>query len=332
MVGELALALRAQGHEVVVYATGDSALPGIEIRHYFVNSQWPPASSVEETHAAWCLRDIARDPRGFDVVHLHCPAAVPLARHLRCPVLYTLHHDVDPVLSAAYLEAPQTHLVAISRAQEAKELAPICAVVHHGLDPSRFAPAADEGYLLFLGRYDRCKGPDLALDVAQRSGLPLVMAGAPHEPGFWENEIKPRLAIANAIDMGPVGGRRKASLIARARALIFPVRWDEPFGLVMIESMLSGVPVLGLSRGSVPEVIDDGITGLCCNTVEEMSQAASLSDKIFDRVRVRAHAQRRWSSARMADDYASLYASFATDDSRTRRLTSAEPGEVAANS
>ncbi|GAC1342913.1 MAG: glycosyltransferase family 4 protein [Myxococcales bacterium] len=313
VVSELALALRALGHEVVVYATGDSALPGIEIRHYFPSAVWPPEPSVEETHAAWCMRDILRDARGFDAIHSHCTAFVSLSHHFSCPVLHTVHHDVDPAYTARYLAAPEAHLIAISHSQARKEPAPIEAVVHHGLDPARFTAQPDGGYLLFLGRYDRCKGPDLALDVAEGAGLSLVLAGKPHEPDFWDQEIAPRLRGRTLRDVGPVGGARKAALLARARALVFPIRWDEPFGLVMIEAMLSGVPVLALSRGSVPEIVDAGVTGVPCETLEELVAAARTADAVFDRRRVRAHARQRWSSARMARDYLELYAAYALE-------------------
>jgi glycosyltransferase involved in cell wall biosynthesis len=334
VVGELALALRARGHEVVVYATGDSYLPGIEIRHYFVNSQWPPDPAVDAMHGAFCVRDILRDPRGFDAVHLHDIGAVPVARHLDCPVIYTLHHDVDAQLSARYLATPRLRVVAISHAQARCEIAPVEAVVHHGLDPARFAVADDQGYLLFLGRYDRCKGPDLALEVAERAGLPLVMAGAPHDLEYWK-ELKPRLARSNALEVGPVGGRSKAALIARARAVLFPIRWDEPFGLVMIEAMLSGVPVIGLARGSVSEVIENGVTGVCCASVSEMVGAARGAEAMFDRSRVRAAAQQRWSASRMADEYLSLYRAVAPGAARgvVRAVATATVGDdTAANS
>jgi glycosyltransferase involved in cell wall biosynthesis len=325
VVCELALALRALGHEVVVYATGDSALPGIEVRHYFGRAVWPPDASVEETHAAWCMRDILRDPRGFDSIHSHCTAFVSLSHHFDCPVLHTVHHDVDPAYTARYLAAPEAHLVGISHAQARKEPAPIEAVVHHGLDASRFSPQPDGGYLLFLGRYDRCKGPDMALDVAERAGLPLVLAGRPHEPGYWEQELAPRLRCRAARDVGPVGGARKLALLARARALIFPIRWDEPFGLVMIEAMLSGVPVLALARGSVPEVVDAGLTGAPCANLDEMVAAARTAGAAFDRRRVRAVARHRWSSARMARDYLALYSAIAAElPLRSQDLASAD--------
>ncbi|HZR09013.1 MAG TPA: glycosyltransferase family 4 protein [Myxococcales bacterium] len=307
VVADLARALTARGAQVVVYATGDSDLPGVEVRSYFSAAQWPPRRDLEIAHAGWSLRDIAQDPRGFDVVHVHSPSAVGLARLSGCPVVYTLHHDRDDELSDLYRRTPNVSLVAISHSQAGREPVPVQAVVHHGLDPSRYHPMPDQGYLLFLGRYDRVKGCVHAIEVAARAGLPLVMAGAAHEGDYFESEVKPLIQRHGVLELGPVGGARKAALIARARALLFPIEWEEPFGLVMIEAMLSGVPVIGHARGAVPEVVDDGITGVVCDDPSEMVAAVRVADKLFKRERIRETAVRRWSSERMADDYLAVY-------------------------
>jgi glycosyltransferase involved in cell wall biosynthesis len=173
---------------------------------------------------------------------------------------------------------------------------------------------AEQGYQLFLGRYDRVKGVTQAIEVAVRAGVPLVMAGAPHEREYFEEEVKPLIAKHGVLEVGPVGGARKSALIARARALLFPIEWEEPFGLVMIEAMLSGVPVLGTSRGAVPEVVDDGITGVICDDATEMVAAARIADKLFNRERIRQEAVQRWSSARMADEYLRLYSAAQLDE------------------
>jgi glycosyltransferase involved in cell wall biosynthesis len=307
VVAELARALTARGVEVVVYATGDSDLPGIEVRSYFPAAQWPPDRDIERVHATWSLRDAARDPRGFDLVHVHSPCAVEMARLCPYPVIGTLHHDFDAELTDLYRRVPQVKLIAISRSQARREPARVAGVVHHGLDPARFTPMPDQGYLLFLGRYDRVKGVTEAIEVAVRAGVPLVMAGEAHQRDYFEAEVRPLIEKHGVLEVGPVGGHRKAALIARARALLFPIEWEEPFGLVMIEAMLSGVPVLGTSRGAVPEVVDDGITGVICDDATEMVAAARIADKLFNRERIRNEAVRRWSAERMADDYLRLY-------------------------
>ena len=309
IVAELAVGLRANGAEVVVYATGDSKLPGIEVRSFFPTAIWPPSPETDRTHAAWALRDIARDGR-FDVVHSHSNAVVELAGRCALPIVHTLHHDRDETLSRAYLAAPQIHKVAISCSQAQREPASAQSVVHHGLTPERFVQRPDGGYLLFLGRYSSVKAPHLAIDVAQRAGLPIVLAGRHHrEPGdegYFEREMKHRLALPGVRDVGPVGGAAKQELIAGARAVLFPIQWEEPFGLVMIESMLSGVPVLALRRGSVPEVVDEGLTGMICEDADDLLHAAR-SVHLLDRDRVRAHARRRFSASRMAQAYLAVY-------------------------
>ena len=314
VVAELARELARRGVDVVVYATGDSALeaPGgaagtIEIRSYFPTAQWPPEAGVDRVHATWSLRDAARDPRGFDVVHLHSTGALEMARLCPYPLIYTIHHEADPVLTAAYRHAQHIKLVAISRRQADLEPAPVSTVVHHGLDPEDFPAMPDQGYLLFLGRYSRVKGCVQAIETAVRAGLPLVMAGQAHEVDYFDQEVAPLIRKHGVMEVGPVSGRAKQALIARARALIFPIQWEEPFGLVMIEAMLSGVPVIATHRGSVAEVVEDGKTGVVCNGPAEMVAAARISDKLFDRVKIRARARERWSSSRMAQDYLRLY-------------------------
>jgi len=313
VVADLAKALTSRGADVVVYATGDSDLPGIETRSYFPAPQWPPDRDIERVHSTWSLRDAARDPRGFDVVHVHSPSAVEMARLSPYPVVYTLHHDHEPELSDLYRRTPEVRLIAISRSQARRETAPIAAVVHHGLDPARYQPMEDQGYLLFLGRYDRVKGVAQAIEVAARAKLPLVMAGEPHEREYYDSEVRPLIEKHRVLEVGPVGGASKAALMARARALLFPIQWEEPFGLVTIEAMLSGVPVLGAARGAVPEIVEDGITGVICDDATEMVAAARIADKLFNRERIRRHAIHRWCSARMADEYLRLYRAAQSD-------------------
>ena len=317
IVAELAQALKAAGCEVVVYATGDSALPGIEIRSYFPTAIWPPTPETDQTHAAWALRDVMRDGR-FDLVHSNSQAVVALSKLCSLPILHTLHHDRDDELSRMYALHPHVSRVAISCSQAAREPASAHHVVLHGLDPSRFEPRPDDGYLLFLGRYSSVKAPHLAIDVATRANLPIVMAGRSHdEPGdetYHERELAKRFDLPHVLEVGPVGGAVKQRLLAGARAVVFPIQWEEPFGLVMIEAMLSGVPVIALRRGSVGEVVDEGKTGFICDTVDDMARAAA-SAHLLDRAVVRAHAVRRFSAARMANDYLAVYDDLLGDKS-----------------
>lgn len=312
VVGELARALADRGVEVVLYATGDSHVPGVEVRSSLAVASWPPDRRIERVHAAWAMRDVARDG-GFDVVHVHGPGAVEVSGLSPAPVICTMHHVRDPELTALYERNPDVRLVAISQSQARHEPAGYWAVVHHGLDPARYQPLPDQGYLLFLGRYDRVKGVREAIEVAARAKLPLVMAGKPHEGSYFKEEVLPLLRRNNVLDVGPVGGAAKARLIARARALLFPIQWEEPFGLVMIESMLCGVPVLATARGSVPEIVEDGVTGVVCDDPSEMVGAARVADRLFDRGLIRRLAVERWSAQRMAGDYLMLYRAAIAD-------------------
>jgi len=321
VIAELARSLTKRGHETVVYATGDSHLGEIEIRSYFTTGQWPPDPDVDRTHAAWCLRDIARDPQGFDVVHLHSVAAVGLSRLCPYPMVATLHHDRADDLSRLYHDNPRVRRVAISANQARKEGPGIAAIVHHGLDPQRFPAMPDQGYLLHIGRYAPEKGTHLAVEIAARAGVPLLLAGQPHDQDYYRDRIQPLVRRHGILEVGPMGGARKIQLMARARALLFPIQWDEPFGLVMIESLLCGVPVLTLRRGSVPEVVEDGITGLIADDPIELVASARIAETFFDRERIRQIARKRWNADRMAEEYLMVYREAASEG-----LTAADAG------
>ncbi|MCU1277746.1 MAG: glgA4, partial [bacterium] len=204
----------------------------------------------------------------------------------------------------------RAHFVAISDRQRAlmQELAD-ARVIHHGLDPSclRFG-GGDGGYCVFLGRFAREKGPHRAIDAARAAHVPIRIAGAPHwgDSDYFEREIGARLCNPGVTAVGEVGGREKRDLLADACALLFPVDWEEPFGLVMIEAMLSGTPVLAFGRGSVPEIVEDGVTGFVCRDVDEMA-ARLRAIAHFDRAACRRRALERWTSARMVRDYVDLY-------------------------
>jgi glycosyltransferase involved in cell wall biosynthesis len=186
------------------------------------------------------------------------------------------------------------------------------AVIHHGLSPGR-CPFGDGGggYALFLGRFARDKGVHLALDVARAAGVSLKLGGRPHwcDHSYYQDEVLPRLGGAELV--GEVGGAVKERLLGEAAALLFPIHWEEPFGLVMIEAMLAGTPVLALPRGSVPEVVEDGVTGFICRDEDEMAgRLRQVVRRGFDRRRCRARALQRWSACRMVREYLTLYRSL----------------------
>jgi glycosyltransferase involved in cell wall biosynthesis len=307
IVQYLVAGLVGLGHEVTLFATGDSR-SAATLRFLHARAVWPLDSTAELRHVAWSMAVAARG--GFDVVHANYAAAVALSPLLDAPLVYTLHHDRRQPLSRLYAALPRVHYVAISARQRQLERAlPRVHLVHHGLAPEDFpfVPSAEE-YVAFVSRFSAVKAPHHAIDAARRAGVPIRLAGRPH-PGdevYYERELVPRLRQPGVTWEGEVGGEAKAALVGRARATLFPICWEEPFGIVMIESMLFGTPVVAFARGAAPEVIDDGITGLVVQDADEMAAAIPLVSR-YDRARCRAHAARRFGAARMVRDYVEVY-------------------------
>jgi glycosyltransferase involved in cell wall biosynthesis len=321
ITAELAKALVQLGHDVTVYATGDST-PAGTLRARFRHPVWPPDALAELRHAAFAWSDVmaadvmggdvmAQRGRGFDVVHAHQAPALAFAAFFPIPTVLTLHHARDAALLDFYLDFPGIQHVAISRRQA--ELVPemrVDDVVHHGLDPRLYDEGkGDGGFCLFLGRLAREKGPHHAIDAARIARVPLKIAGKPHwkDESYFDREVRPRLADARDVQwVGEVSHAPKVELLRGARALLFPIEWEEPFGLVMIEAMLVGTPVIAFARGSVPEVIDEGVTGFVVRDVDEMAARLRSIDG-FDRASCRARAAERWSATRMAEQYVDVY-------------------------
>lgn len=311
VVAELAKGLSALGHDVTLFATGDSS-PAAPFRWHFPRPVWPPNELAELRHAAFAWHEIARDD--FDVVHVHHVAALPSTLAYRHPTVMTLHHERVEALVDFYRDFPDVAYVAISERQ--RELAPeipVGHVVHHGLDPDAYPAGAGSGrYVAFLGRFAPEKAPHLAVDAALAAGMKLRIGGAAHDvpvaQRYFADELAPRLDAAGPrVEwLGELSHGPKIALLRDASALLFPIQWEEPFGLVMIEAMLVGTPVIALARGSAPEVIEDGVTGFVVRTREEMARAMKRAATI-DRSRCRARARERWSHLRMAADYARVY-------------------------
>jgi glycosyltransferase involved in cell wall biosynthesis len=313
IVAELVTGLAAAGHEVTLFATGDSrAGDSVELRARFERPRWPPDPYVELEHAAFAIEEILADERAFDVVHAHVPAALPFSRQLEAPMIYTVHHDDGEEyrrLRSLY-QRSRAHCVAISERQRAlmPELAE-ARVIHHGVDPACHRLGdGDGGYCAFLGRFAPEKAPHVAIDAARAAGVPIRLGGAPHwrDHDYFEREIGARLCRDGVTAVGEIGGKDKRDFLADACALLFPVAWEEPFGLVMIEAMLSGTPVLAFARGAVPEIVDDGVTGFLCRDVDDMA-ARLAAIGTFDRAACRRRALERWTSARMVRDYVAVY-------------------------
>jgi glycosyltransferase involved in cell wall biosynthesis len=313
IVSELVRGLARAGHEVTLFATGDSRPPrGVALRAHFARAIWPPDPDVERAHAAWAVEQLSADRRGFDVIHTHVAATLPWAARLDAPLVCTVHHDggVEHARRASLYRRHRAQLVAISTRQ--KQLIPELAdarVIHHGLDPSRHPLGrGDGGYCAFLGRLSAEKGAHHAVDAARAAALPIRLAGAPHwrDRDYFARELSRRLALDGVAYLGEIGARRKRALLTGARALLFPIEWEEPFGLVMIEAMLSGTPVLAFPYGAAPEVIDPGVTGFLCRDVDELTRRLRALDG-FDRRACRRRALERWTTARMVRDHEQVY-------------------------
>jgi glycosyltransferase involved in cell wall biosynthesis len=307
VVHELACGLREAGHSVTLFATGDSEG---DVRFVFEKPVWPPDRAADLVHCRAAARDIARG--GYDIVHAHTPSILAFAGRFEAPMVYTLHHARDGELSRVYERTPGVRYVAISARQAALHPELACDVIHHGLDPRRFPRGAGDGdHAAFLGRLSWCKGPDAAVQAARLAGVELLIAGERHAddapPGF-DDELTRALAAPHVKVLGEVTGGRKLALLAGARALLVPLRWEEPFGLVMIEAMLCGTPVIAFPRGAAPEIVDEGVTGFLVNGVEEMG-AVLGSLESFDRSGCRRRAQGRFGAHRMVADHVCLYES-----------------------
>lgn len=311
VVYELAEGLRSRGHDVTLFATGDSET-SVTLRALYPAAQWPPDTLTDLNHVSWAIGEVARGD--FDIVHAHSAVALAMTRVLvGPPLVYTLHHVRDETLSAFYRHFPDAHYIAISADQMRREIPlPHCRVIHHGLDPNRFEwtrrPAE---YVCFVGRFAPVKGVNTAIDVAEAAGLPIRVAGEVHpvDEAFAEREVYPRLKRSHVTYLGCIGPSIKVPLLRDARATLIPITWNEPFGLIMIEAMLSGCPVVAFPRGSVPELVEPGVTGFIVDSPEEMAAlirpGGPLDD--FDRERCRARAVERFSRERMVRDHERLF-------------------------
>jgi len=254
----------------------------------------------------------------FDVIHDHS-GLVGLALAAKsssgASVVHTLHGPWTAPARALYgLLDRRVDLVAISDAQRrGNGDVAYAGTVHNGIDVEQYPVRKEkEDYLVFLGRANPEKGPVQAVEVATRCGLPLKMVVKRHEPAelaFWERDVAPILTDQVEV-FGEVSHSAKVDLLGRARALLFPIQWEEPFGLVMVEAMACGTPVIATRRGSAPEVVVDNETGFVCDSVSAMAGAVAEVDKI-DPMACRKDVEDRFSSSRMVDGYASLFSTLA---------------------
>jgi glycosyltransferase involved in cell wall biosynthesis len=257
-----------------------------------------------------------------DIVHDHTVVG-PLVGSLLggAPIVTTLHSALDDELRAIYANVAQrATVVAISNAQRAGATGvAIARVIHHGIEPAAFPVGRGEGgYLLFLGRMAPEKGVHHAIEIARRARVPLLIAARMQghdEHQYFEERVRPRLG-SGAWYVGEVGREAKLKLLANARALVNPIRWPEPFGLVMVEALACGTPVVAFREGAAPEIVSHGRTGFLCSDDDEMTHAVARVDEI-DRGACRAAVTSRFTTARMVSEYAELFSRIL--DARTPR-------------
>jgi glycosyltransferase involved in cell wall biosynthesis len=308
-IANLASGLHARGHDVTVYANGDSRLP-CRVKWRYPHTDWPIDDPVRSElknidHTAWAIRDAAATA---DVIHLNDTVGVPFTRFVDLPVVLTLHHPHEPALSEQYMRYPEVHYVAIGAWLRRREPMPRLDVVHHGipLGDYRFSAAKDD-YVAFLGRMVPCKGPELAVQAARRAGIRLKLAGEvqPLFRDFWNKHVAPQVDGRQIEYVGEVNLAQKNELLSRAKALLFPIQWEEPFGLVMIEAMACGTPVLAFAGGAVEEVVHNGVNGWICRDIAEM--AARVRAPLPTSADCLDFAESHFSVDRMVDRYLAIY-------------------------
>ena len=315
VVSYLTEELVRRGHDVTLFASGDSRTSARWSPSWTAPPAWtepaPAVIGAEFTRELGLVFGRARD---FDVIHCHVDyLAFPFDGLTPTPTVHTMHGRLDlPHLVPVYRQFRTVPLVSISDAQRAP-LEPLgvrwAATVHHGLPVERYAFAPrDEGYLAFLGRISPEKRADLAIEIARRVGLPLKIAAKvdPADREYFERVVEPLLDDPLVEFLGEIGEADKPAFLGGARALLFPIDWPEPFGLVMIEAMACGTPVIARPCGSVPEVVVDGRTGFLADTLAELADAVKRVDEL-DRAECRRHVEARFSVDRMAEDYERVY-------------------------
>lgn len=313
-IADLVKSLSEKGIEVVLYTNGESTVP-VERRYLFEKEEWPAELPIERnpkqlSHAVWAVKDAAGQA---DIIHVNSASAVACSRFIDIPFVSTIHHTYDFEIAKYYATQPDVNYVTISDAQRQKLSMPRMRTIHHGIERGLYSMQKKLDYLVFLGRITPQKGTHLAIEIAKKSGIPLKIAGEiqPASKEYWETQIKPHVDGKFIEYVGQVNLKEKNELLGGARAMVFPIDWDEPFGLVLIEAMACGTPVLASPRGSVREIVKDGTSGYVCSTVNDFVKRAQ--DLNIPAVTVRGYMEEFFSVERMTRDYINLYSEILRD-------------------
>jgi glycosyltransferase involved in cell wall biosynthesis len=299
-----------RGHEVTLVASGENYSHARFLQTY----QSPPTEALggsvpEIVHAGMAGRLL--DGLELDIVHDHSFAGPLLARARECPTVVTAHGPPHGELADYYREVgTSSSLVAISHCQRRQRPdLPWVATVHNGIPTEEYPfREAKEPFVLWLGRMSPEKAAHIAIDTARAAGRRLVLAGKCNEPaekGYFDREVRPRLG-PDVTWVGEADTRFKKRLLSEASCLLFPIQWAEPFGIVMVEALACGTPVVAFRRGSVPEVVEDGVTGYICDDTRNLSLALNKVDRISPHD-CRRYAVRHFEASAMASAYETIY-------------------------
>jgi glycosyltransferase involved in cell wall biosynthesis len=305
------------GQEVTLFASGDSMTTATLYPVCRQALRLDPRCIDRLAAHVLEIEYVFQEKNNFDLIHFHCDYLhFPLSRRESMTQVTTLHGRLDlPDLAPLYLMYKDMPVISISDAQRSPlPWANWQGTVHHGLPEDHYSLSEGKGgYLAFLGRISPEKGLEQAVEIAKRAGMPLKVAAKVDRADleYYESKIKSLLKAPNIEFIGEIGYPEKNEFLGSAAALLFPIQWPEPFGLVMIEAMACGTPVIAYPRGSVPEVIEDGVNGFIVPDIPGAVNAIRNLHRI-DRKKCRCRFERRFTAARMAEDYLALYSKLVT--------------------
>ncbi|BAZ13772.1 group 1 glycosyl transferase [Calothrix sp. NIES-4071] len=318
VVSRLTDELVRRGHDVTLFASGDSyteaKLEAICPRALRLDPNFREYSAYETLE----LSQVYQCAGEFDIIHSHVGVPALLSAHfVPTPTVHTLHGSFNSENIKVFTHHKKQPFVSISNTQRTLDLNYV-RTVYNGINPDDYPfvaqPLETKPYLAFLGRFSPEKGPQHAIAIARATGWHLKMAGKVDvaDTEFFEREIAPHIDGEQIEFLGEVGNSEKVELLGNAKVALFPITWQEPFGLVMIESMATGTPVIATNMGAVPEVIVHGVTGMVCNSYEEI--AAMLPQALqLNRHDCRKHVENNFSVARMVDGYEKVYEKIIQD-------------------